>query len=123
MQVSLEHQNPLVAGMVSGTETIFPDKDYSFLEVSDPNVLLWSLKPAEDGPAKGIIARMWNVGNTNSMIKLSFEPQISSAFQTTHLETDTDNASVVNGVLQESINHHQMKTFRIVLKEYSVNNK
>jgi alpha-mannosidase len=71
--------------------------------VSDPNVLLWSFKPAEDGPAQGIVARVWNVGNTSSRVKISFNSQITRAYQTTHLETDMGSASVINGSLQEPV--------------------
>lgn len=116
MRFSLEHQNPLVAGIVSGSEAIYPPKTYSFLTISDPDVLLWSLKPAEEGAASGIIARVWNVGNSNSSAKISFTPQITSAYQTTHVETDMSSANVANGSLQEEIGHQQIKTFRVVLK-------
>ncbi len=115
MRFSLEHQNPLIAGMVRGSESVYPQNTYSFLTLSDPNVLLWSLKPAEDSPTKGIIARVWNVSNTISSVKISFSPQIIRAYQATHLETDLSNASVVNGSLQEQVGHHQIKTFRVVL--------
>jgi alpha-mannosidase len=116
MRFSLEHQNPLVAGIVSGTQAIYPAKTYSFVTISDPNVLLWSLKPAEDGSVSGLIARVWNVGNSNSKVSITFAPRITSAYQTTHLETDLSNAHVVSGSLQEEIGHQQIETFRVVLK-------
>ena len=56
MRFALEHQNPLVGGMVSGG-TAYPASSYSYLSISDPNVLLWSLKPAEEGIGEGVIAR------------------------------------------------------------------
>jgi alpha-mannosidase len=115
MRFSLEHQNPLVAGIVRGTETLYPENTYSFLTLSDPNVLLWCLKPAEDGPAQAVTARVWNFSNTTSRVKISFNPQITRAYQATHLETDLRNASIVNGSLQELVGHHQIKTFRVFL--------
>jgi alpha-mannosidase len=117
MRFSLEHQNPLVAGMVEGRESVYPQDTYSFLTISDPSVFLWSLKPAEDGPAQSVIARVWNVGQTASDVKISFSPQITRAYQTTHLETDQGKASVVNGSMQEQVGHHQIKTFRVVLSD------
>ena len=60
MRFALEHQNPLVGGMVSGGSA-YPGSSYSYLSVSDPNVLLWSLKPAEEGIGEGVIARFWNL--------------------------------------------------------------
>jgi alpha-mannosidase len=117
MRFSLEHQNPLVAGVVEGRESVYPQDTYSFLTISDPSVFLWSLKPAEDGPAQSVIARVWNVGQTASDVKISFSPPITRAYQTTHLETDQGKASVVNGSMQEQVGHHQIKTFRVVLSD------
>ena len=117
MRFSMEHQNPLVTGVVTGTQTIYHEKYYSFLSIDDTNVLVWSLKPAEDGIEKGIIARVWNFGSTISSGKISFKDDIASAKQTTHVETDKGNAAIEKGDLIEPIGHHQMKTFRINLKE------
>ena len=66
MRFSLEHQNPLVGGLITGTQSLYPEKEYSFLTINDPNVLLWSLKPADDGDAKGLIARVWNFSNKDT---------------------------------------------------------
>ncbi len=116
MRFSLEHQNPLVAGLVMGTHATYPEKVYSFLTISDPNVLLWSLKPSEDGNEHGLIARVWNFGPTNTSPTISFDLKIASAYQVTHVETDLGTANVVDGNLKESIGHHQIKTFRIILR-------
>ena len=61
MKFSLEHQNPLVTGLVTGSGWIRTPPAFSLLETSDPKVLLWSLKPSEDGIGEGLIARFWNV--------------------------------------------------------------
>lgn len=116
MRFSLEHQNPLIAGMVSGTKAIYPEKIYSLLNVNDPDILVWSLKPAEDDLDRGLIVRVWNFANDHSNFNLSFDQDITSAYQTTHVETDMGNAKVVNGDLEEYIGHQQIKTFRIILK-------
>ena len=111
----MEHQNPLIAGLVIGTKATYPEKVYSFLTISDPNILLWSLKPAEDGAAQGLIARVWNFAPNDTSFKISFDPEILSAYRSTHVETDLGKANVTNGDLEESIGHHQIKTFRIML--------
>ena len=116
MRFSLEHQNPLVAEDITGTEAVFPAKVFSLLNVSDPNVIVWSLKPAEEDITTGLITRVWNFGKGDSRFKISFDRDIVSAFQTTHVETDLGAATVVNGDLQEGIGHDQIKTFRIILK-------
>ncbi|HEX6891203.1 MAG TPA: glycosyl hydrolase-related protein [Chryseolinea sp.] len=116
MRFSLEHQNPFVCGFVTGTEPTLPEKEYSFLSITNPDIILWGIKPAEDGYDKGMIARVWNFMDNSSEFKLSFEKDIHSAFQATHVETDLRPAGVVNGDLQESIGKNQIKTFRVVLK-------
>lgn len=118
MQFSLEHQNPLVAGYVTGTAPIYPEKIYSFLTISDPNVLLWSLKPAEAGPKNGLIVRLWNFAEKDKDIKISFDKQVSSAFLATHVETDLTKANVVHGNLEARIGHHQIKTFRVIYNHH-----
>jgi alpha-mannosidase len=64
MKFSLEHQNPLVTGAVTGTTPFYSEKDYSLLTISDPDVLLWAVKPAEDGIGQGIFTRVWNQANS-----------------------------------------------------------
>ena len=67
MKFGLEHQNPLVAGPVTGNSASYPDKSYSLLRISDPNLLLWAVKPAEDGIANaGITLRVWNMSDSTS---------------------------------------------------------
>jgi hypothetical protein len=69
MKFSLEHQNPFVTGPVSGGAA-YPALTYSFLSISNPNVLLWALKPHEEGIAQGIVARLWNFAPTTESFTL-----------------------------------------------------
>ncbi|WP_194777662.1 glycosyl hydrolase-related protein [Pararhodonellum marinum] len=113
MRFALEHQNPLVSGPVSNEKGELPEHTYSFLNIENPNILLWSLKPSEDGNENGFVTRFWNLGNQDQTTKVSFHKSISSAFHTTHVETDISPATVGSGVLQEKIGQNQIKTFRI----------
>ncbi|HQZ97492.1 MAG TPA: glycosyl hydrolase-related protein, partial [Pyrinomonadaceae bacterium] len=113
MKFSLEHQNPLVAGMIEGTGTqnrAYPANSFSFLNITNPNVLLWSLKPAEDGISRGIVARVWNQSNSPANYQLSLSQPITSADRTTHIETTIAPATVTSGVLNTSINQQQIQT-------------
>ena len=78
MRFALEHQNPLVGGTVSGG-TAYPATSHSFLSISDPNVLLWSLKPAEEGIGEGVIARVWNLTGTPKPFSISLRASRSRA--------------------------------------------
>jgi alpha-mannosidase len=113
MRFALEHQNPLVSGLVSPVEGKLPETTYSFLKIDNPNVLLWSLKPSEEGNNKGFVTRFWNFENQQEEIRVSFERLISAGFITSHLETDISPASISGGILNEKIGKNQIKTFRI----------
>ncbi len=113
MKFALEHQNPFVTGMIEGTGTQarpYPANNFSFLQISDPNVLLWALKPAEDGIGRGIVARVWNQGNSAGTYILTLSSPITSAEKITHIETTIGPAIVNGGQLSASINQQQMQT-------------
>jgi alpha-mannosidase len=118
MRFALEHQNPLVTGLVTGgtgsLQFPYPEKSFSLLSISDPNVLLWALKPADDGIDHGIIARLWNLSSEAQNFTLAFTGgDIIEAKQTTHIETPIGDATITNGVLTESIAGQQLKTFAL----------
>ena len=96
MRFALEHQNPLATGTVSGGSA-YPETSYSFLTISDPNVLLWSLKPAEEGIGEGVVARVWNLAATPKDFSLALNEPIAAANAVTHIETNQPAADVVGG--------------------------
>lgn len=113
MKFALEHQNPFVTGMIAGLGTQtrpYPANNFSFLSISNPNVLLWALKPAEDGISRGIVARVWNHGNAATNYTLSLSQPITSADRLTHIETTIAPATVTNGQLNAAINQQQIQT-------------
>ena len=113
MQFALEHQNPLVVGEVAGGRA-YPEKSFSLAKVSDPNVLVWALKPAEEGIDHGIIARVWNVSRDPRKFSLSLTGGLAAAKKTTHIETDLEPATVAAGVLSASAAPSQLLTFRLL---------
>jgi alpha-mannosidase len=113
LKFSLEHQNPFVAGMIAGTGTqvrAYPANSFSFVQISDPNILLWALKPAEDGIGRGIVARVWNQGNSAVGYTLGLSRPILSAERLTHIETTIGPATVNSGQLNANINQQQIQT-------------
>jgi alpha-mannosidase len=118
MKFALEHQNPLVTGVVPGGNA-YPEKSYSFLTISNPNVLLWALKPADDGIVQGIIARVWNLSASPASFSLSASIPISGAKHTTHIETPLEDATVANGTLADSLKAEELKTFSLKAAEAS----
>jgi alpha-mannosidase len=113
MKFALEHQNPFVAGIVDGLGNqtrAFPANNYTFLQISNPDVLLWALKPAEDGIGRGIIARVWNQADSATNYSLSLGKTINAAEKVTHIETFIENAAVSSGKLNTNINQQQIQT-------------
>ena len=114
MRLPARLQNTLVTGTVTGTNPAYSENKYSFLTISDPNVLLWALKPAEDGINHGVITRVWNQANTAKNYTLSLAPGILSGKKTTHIETDIANASIVAGKLAALLTANQIQTHRLL---------
>lgn len=113
MRFALEHQNPLVAGVVTGGHE-FPEKEFSLLATSDPDLLLWALKPSEEGIAKGVAARFWNMSATPKEFSVQMNGGIQKAWTLTHLETETGPATVVASSLRAKAAQWQLLTFRIL---------
>jgi alpha-mannosidase len=115
MRFALEHQNPLVTGGVSGTETSpYLETNYSLLTVSDPGVLIWAVKPAEQGIAHDVIARLWNLTAEPRSVKAALATGLSAARRTTHVETDIAPLPVRSGTVEVRMNRAQMQTIRLI---------
>lgn len=117
MKFSLEHQNPLVTGLISGSENGYPATHFSLLKVSDPGVLLWSLKPSEDGIGEGLIARFWNMNGKKSAAALSLSVPLESAWKATHIETNLERLKPVSSVLNMNFAPNQIGSYRLKLKK------
>jgi alpha-mannosidase len=115
MKFSLEHQNPLTTGWIDGKNGS-NQNSFSLLSINNPKVLLWSVKPSEEGIENGLITRFWNMDlkPLKPVIKLS--KPINSAWQTTHLETNEQKLKPINGTLKVNFNQFQMKTYRLMLE-------
>jgi len=116
MKFALEHQNPLVSGKVSGI-TGYPAKTYSLLNFSDPGVVVWTLKPAEEGIKEGIIARIWNLESANRKCTISSPLKIRAAKNVTHIEKDLEALQTINGKVVTELGHNRIHSFRIFLGE------
>ncbi|MEW6744513.1 MAG: CFI-box-CTERM domain-containing protein [Planctomycetota bacterium] len=113
MRFALEHQNPLVTGVVTGREG-YPPKSYSFLSISDPNVVLWALKPADDGIERGILARVWNLSPESVDYSLTVQgSNVVHAEETTHIETYLEDLSATGDTVEHSIGRHELATLCI----------
>jgi alpha-mannosidase len=118
MKFALEHQNPFVTSVVTGMAGTYPETHYSYLKISDSQVLLWSIKPAEEGYAnRGIIIRAWNLGSTVSTGTMGLHHKITEAYETSHVETDIKAGTFSGSVLNTTIASQGMSTYRIKISE------
>lgn len=128
MRFSLEHQNPLVTGAVTGSADGYPATSYSFLTMSNSGrsrigvpadvrsagaVLLWSLKPSEEGITNGVISRFWNVKGTQVSPTVRGAIPIRKSWQTTHLETNERLINPSQGQLRLNFAPHQLNTYHL----------
>ena len=112
MRFSLEPQNPPVTAAVTGGN-IYPDASFSLLAISDPNVLLWAVKPAEEGIDEGVVIRLWNHGSAPTAVRVRFSGGLRRAIRTTHIETDLEDATLTNDVLADELRGNWMQTYRL----------
>ena len=115
MKFSLEHQNPLVAGLITGEENSMNSNAFSLLNTNNSDVLLWSVKPSEEGIENGIITRFWNFSDKSVTPKIQFNTKLKSAFKTSHIETNEKEIGVLNNEIQLGLKPFQMATFRAIL--------
>ena len=113
MKFALEHQNPPVTGAITGSgASPYPATTFSYLTLSDPGVLLWALKPHDDGIDKGIVARVWNHGGVASSFTMSVATgALANAKKATHLETDLAAFTLSAGSLADTLPAQAMQTY------------
>jgi alpha-mannosidase len=116
MKSALEHQDGFISAQITNTSGILPEDNFSFMNISDPNTLLWALKPAEEGmDVNGAIVRVWNLANTPATPAFNFNDNITDAKNITHIETDISAASFSDKALNASIGKNQIKSYRVKL--------
>ena len=116
MKSALEHQNGLASALITNTTGFLPGDNFSFMNISDPNTLLWALKPAEEGmDVNGAIVRVWNLANTTANTDFVFNDHVTDAKNVTHIETDISGASFSNKTVSTTVGKNQLKSYRIKL--------
>lgn len=116
MRLAMEHQNPLIAGTIGGGSA-YPPAQFSLLTISNANVLLSTLKPADDGILHGIVARAWNLSNSPASFTLNLPGDAidpASAFHLTHIERRLAALPVAGGAMNDSLAAQQLKTYALV---------
>lgn len=114
MRFALEHQNPLVARIITGVTPSLPATHSSFLSVEPGQMILWALKPADDGPEGSLVARVWNVSDTAGTATLNTSFELSGASVATHIETDLGDQPITTTGIEASFLRQQVRSFRLL---------
>jgi alpha-mannosidase len=116
MRFALEHQNPLITSQVTGGDAAYPADNFSLLTISNDDVVLWAVKPADDSIMSGVIARVWNLSTSPSTFAMSApNDTLLSAVHTSHIETPFANVPLTGGTLTDNLEPQRIKTYGLVL--------
>jgi alpha-mannosidase len=77
---------------------------------------LWALKPAEEGPDQGLIARLWNLNPAAVEAQVTINPvALTGVTQTSHIETPLQTVDVVDNGIKARFTAQQLQTFLLHL--------
>jgi alpha-mannosidase len=113
MRFALEDQNPLIVGLVTGGNA-YPGTTFSLLTTSNPNVLLWVLKPSEDGIDNWLVTRFWNMSPQPGNYSVSVIGGLQKASVITHIETTFTPKRLTSGELRIDAKPWQLQTFGLL---------
>lgn len=113
MKFSLEHQNPFITTAVTGNASSpYPATSYSYLTINDPKVLLWSVKPHDDGIDQGVAARVWNQSGSPSNLSITAATgAFANAKKVSLIETDDAALTVTGGAVTDTLPAQKMQTY------------
>ena len=119
MRFALEHQNPLLAAPVlAGSSGVYPAQAFSLLQGEHPDVLLWALKPHDDGIAHGLVARWWNLTEAPAATRVRLTGALAGAVAATLVETDVEGRAAMplsaDGSLEVRFTRQQLRTVRLL---------
>ena len=87
----------------------------SLFELDAPNIILDTVKPAEDGSEQDLVLRFYESMGTRTRVCLSTQFPVSAAYQTDMLETVIDPVEVVAGQLLLEFRPFEIKTLRLTI--------
>jgi alpha-mannosidase len=112
MKFGIEYQNPLVTSAVIGlTNSPYPAASYSLVNLSHPAVLLWALKPHDDGIAHGVVARVWNLASDPSSVSFTTAFRLANAQRVTHIETPLGPRALKDGGLETTVPARRIESY------------
>jgi alpha-mannosidase len=86
----------------------------SLLSVSSPNVIVETIKQAEDG--NGVIVRLYESQRKRGPVQVRFGHAVDSAWTTNLLEENESSLSVEEDSIQLNLRPYQIETLRVKFK-------
>ena len=86
--------------------------DYSFVSADKDNVVIETIKEAEDG--NGIIVRAYETWNSKTKVAFSFCDEIENATECNLIEDGAESVSFSGNILEAEFKPFEIKTFRII---------
>ena len=115
MRFALAATNPFVAGRVTSSVGGRPSDTWGLLTVSDPDVLLWALKPAEDAGPGHLSVRLWNLADrpATPLVRIRPPHALTGALRTTHIETPIAPEGLRGGALPAELGKAELGTWQL----------
>lgn len=91
-----------------------PEAAYTLGMTSDAQVLVWGLKPAEDGIETGMVLRLWNMASSAKEVRFTSTRPLSGALKASHVETPSESVLLEGATVQVSLAPQQLVTLLLV---------
>ncbi len=87
----------------------------SLFQLDQPNIILETIKPAENGSTRDVVLRLYEALGTKTRVKLSTSLNVNSAFLTNMLEKEIDQLKVSDDQLILEFRPFEIKTIKITI--------
>ncbi|MBW6467420.1 MAG: alpha-mannosidase, partial [Brevefilum sp.] len=88
----------------------------SLFEIDQPNIILETVKPAEDGSQKAIVLRLYEAMGAKTRTRLGTSLPIQAAYQTNMLEEVLEPLEISAGELNLAFRPFEIKTLKLMIK-------
>ncbi len=113
MRRGIEFNEPMRAVLASGHKGNLP-KVHSFVQVAPNNIILNSIKKAEDGPEW--IVRIYEIAGKSARAKISFAPELKEVTEVNLVEDKVQSLPSLPHAFEVDVKPNEIRTFKVSLK-------